>query len=347
MSLKSKLVNALTVGTICFSYLATAAAGWYAHDVMSLRAEILQMLPENKKQKKEGLEEILEATEKLVNVSTYEFEYFDMKGNKTTEEKELCFVGSAFGVYKNLEEKTMLFLSCDHVTASPEQIVTLGMKEKAGKSFYEGTVKAGDSELSYVATKPVAKPGFRVGIGRLKSKKLGLFRKADYDKNGRAKKVYIDAVTELADTDASERGRDFIYNDDLTLLKLDEKAIRRYNAWDGKWADAKTVKPGQKVYAVGYPLDLSKQVTQGIITSEGDPHRDYDDNFYFTSAQINPGNSGGGVWRIVKDEDGKEKLELVGISRLKFYADGIGGIVKIGKIKDFLRKEGYSYIYRK
>ena len=347
MSFKNKLRNALTVGLISASYLATGLAGWALHDVLSSRAEILQLMPENRvEKKKESLEQILDATQKLVNVSTYEFEYFDQAGNKTTEEKELYFVGSAVGVYKDLEDRTLLFMSCDHVTASPEHIMTFGMAESKGKSFYQGTISSGDSELHYISTEPVQRPGLRIGIGRLKSKRLGLFTGADYDADGRATDVYFDPVTELADTGDAPEDKDFIYNDDITLLKVDESAVDKYSVWEGAWADEDSVRPGQRVYAVGYPMDLSKQITQGIITSDGDPHRDFDDNFYFVSAQINPGNSGGGVWRVV-EKDGKEEFELVGLSRLKFYADGIGGIVKIGNMKDFLREEGYAYIFKK
>lgn len=352
------LKTALTLGVLGFTYIATAFCGWAVGDLLTSKPELVST--EVKKEKRikttrqENLEEILDVTQQLVNISTYEFEYRDFTGNLRKEAKDLYFIGSAVGIYKNLEENALYFLSCDHVTSSPEEIRALGIQTKPVNGLYQGTIEG--SEQMFYCTEPIEMPGFSIIRGKLKSKRLGLFRDAWYDSDGSVRELYLDEATELADTGDVEEDRDFIYNDDITLLKIAEHCdLKKYSVWEGDWADETQVRPGQEVYATGYPLGLSRQITQGIISSEGDPRRDFDDNFYFTSAQINPGNSGGGVWAVkkvsVKGKDGKtrirEKLEFLGLGRLKFYADGIGGVVKIGKIKDFLRREGYSYIYQK
>jgi hypothetical protein len=353
------LKGAATVGLIGLSYLTAGYIGWSTHEMLSARAEILAVNPKKDEKhqlpKAYGLEDILNATQKLVNISTYEFEYKDVLGRGVKKEVELYFIGSAVGVYKNAEEKALYFLSCDHVTASPKEIIAFGLSsEKPENGFYRGTIKTEGSEQECFCGQIEAR-GLVLVKGVLKDKRLGLFRFANYGAEGNVESICVDEVKELADTEKDAEGKAFVYNDDITLLKVDENVdFNQYNVWEGGWADEKSVKPGQEIYAVGYPLDLSKQVTSGIITSEGNPQESYDDNFYFTSAQLNPGNSGGGVWRVsstvVKGRNGRARamptLEFLGLGRLKFRADGISGVVKMDRIKDFLRKEGYAYIYK-
>lgn len=356
---RSILSSVATVGLIGLSYLAASYIGWSTHQMLRSRAEIKSAIPKKDETpqlpKTYGLEDILNATQKLVNISTYEFEYKDALGRNVKKEVELYFIGSAVGVYKNAEEKALYFLSCDHVTASPKEIIAFWLcSEKPENGFYRGTIKTASSEQECFCG-PIEAKGLALAKGVLKNKRLGLFRFANCDAEGNVESICVDEVIELADTEKDAEGKAFVYNDDITLLKVNESVnMADYPVWEGGWADEKSVKPGQEIYAVGYPLDLSKQVTSGIITSEGNTQESYDDNFYFTSAQLNPGNSGGGVWRVsstvVKDRNGRAHamptLEFLGLGRLKFRADGISGVVKMDRIKDFLRKEGYAYIYK-
>ena len=89
----------------------------------------------------------------------------------------------------------------------------------------------------------------------------------------------------------------------------------------------KPLKEGDATYAVGFPLNIGKFITQGMITRI-EPGA----NFFFTQAFLNPGNSGGPVFVLY---NGKPYLAGMG----RFYVidtQGMFGAVKADYIKDTL-----------
>lgn len=87
---------------------------------------------------------------------------------------------------------------------------------------------------------------------------------------------------------------------DLAVLKIDAEGLPAAH-----FADAKKIRVGEFVIAVGNPFGLNSTVTSGIISAIGRgqlflPNREpYSvENFIQTDAAINPGNSGGGLFNL-------------------------------------------------
>jgi len=90
---------------------------------------------------------------------------------------------------------------------------------------------------------------------------------------------------------------------DLALLKVNKPGLAAI-----KFANSDKTRIGERVAAIGSPLELRKTVTQGIVSAM---HRDVGQglgNMIQTDAVINPGSSGGALVNL----DG----ELVGINRM-------------------------------
>jgi S1-C subfamily serine protease len=90
---------------------------------------------------------------------------------------------------------------------------------------------------------------------------------------------------------------------DLAILKVNKSGLTPV-----KWGNSDNLRIGERVAAIGSPLDLRATITQGIICAK---HRDVDGSagdMLQTDAVINPGSSGGALVNL----DG----ELVGINRL-------------------------------
>jgi len=89
---------------------------------------------------------------------------------------------------------------------------------------------------------------------------------------------------------------------DILILKIEEKKFPAV-----KLGDAKELKVGQRVYAIGSPMGFENTISEGIISGL----RSYEElskNYIQITASISPGSSGGAV---VND-----KGELIGISTL-------------------------------
>jgi serine protease Do len=89
---------------------------------------------------------------------------------------------------------------------------------------------------------------------------------------------------------------------DLAILKIDKSGLTPI-----KWGDSDKLRVGERIAAIGSPLDLKATVTQGIICAK---NRDVANmsQLIQTDAVINPGSSGGALVNL----DG----ELVGVNRL-------------------------------
>ncbi len=89
---------------------------------------------------------------------------------------------------------------------------------------------------------------------------------------------------------------------DLALVKVETtfpKAVR--------WGNSANLKPGDALLVVGFPFDLAKFASQGIVSAVGF-ERKYP--VIVTDAVVNPGNSGCGVFDV--------RGELVGMARSTF-----------------------------
>jgi serine protease Do len=96
-----------------------------------------------------------------------------------------------------------------------------------------------------------------------------------------------------------------VYSDwlaDLALIKIDRKGLTPI-----QWGDSDKLRVGERIVAVGSPLDLKATVTQGIVCAKG-RHIAGMSQLIQTDAVINPGSSGGALVNL----DG----ELVGVNRL-------------------------------
>lgn len=89
---------------------------------------------------------------------------------------------------------------------------------------------------------------------------------------------------------------------DILILKIDEKKFPAV-----KIGDAKALKVGQRVYAIGSPMGFENTISEGIISGLRS-YEDLNKNYIQITASISPGSSGGAVLN--------DKGELIGVSTL-------------------------------
>ena len=89
---------------------------------------------------------------------------------------------------------------------------------------------------------------------------------------------------------------------DLSVVKINAQGLPY-----AKLGDSDTMKPGEKVYAIGNPIgfEFQRTVTSGIISAvdrtikiEEEDKVSYMEDLIQTDATINPGNSGGPLINI-------------------------------------------------
>jgi serine protease Do len=122
---------------------------------------------------------------------------------------------------------------------------------------------------------------------------------------------------------------------DLALLKIEEfesGALSRVYL-----GDINTLNRGDKVFAIGNPLGLSRSVTEGIVSTR---YREQRGKVVIqTTAAINPGNSGGPLFN--------DRGEVVGVTSSKLMGVGIEGIgfaIPVNYVIDFLvNREAFAY----
>lgn len=112
-----------------------------------------------------------------------------------------------------------------------------------------------------------------------------------------AKEIFV-TLTDGREFKATIVGSD--QRTDVALLKIDAKGMATLPI-----GDAKTLKKGQWVMAIGSPFGLESTVTSGIISALGRETGDYLP-FIQTDVAVNPGNSGGPLLNL--------KGEVVGIN---------------------------------
>ncbi len=119
---------------------------------------------------------------------------------------------------------------------------------------------------------------------------------------------------------------------DLALLKVDDKDAPKFASV--QLGDSDYLAVGDSVFAIGSPLGLERTVTEGIVSTKT---RQMQGELYMqTTAQINPGNSGGPLFNL--------RGEVVGVTNMKMFGDGLGFAIPADKVKEFLKnRDAYSY----
>lgn len=119
---------------------------------------------------------------------------------------------------------------------------------------------------------------------------------------------------------------------DLALLRVEDKDAPRFASVQLGETDNLAV--GDGVFAIGSPLGLERTVTEGIVSTKT---RQMQGELYMqTTAQINPGNSGGPLFNL--------RGEVVGVTNMKMFGDGLGFAIPVDMVKDFLKnRDAYAY----
>jgi serine protease Do len=119
---------------------------------------------------------------------------------------------------------------------------------------------------------------------------------------------------------------------DLALLKVEDKEAPKFAFV--QLGDSDTLAVGDPVFAIGSPLGLERTVTEGIVSTKT---RQMQGELYMqTTAQINPGNSGGPLFNL--------RGEVMGVTNMKMFGDGLGFAIPVDKVKDFLKnRDAYAY----
>jgi S1-C subfamily serine protease len=111
---------------------------------------------------------------------------------------------------------------------------------------------------------------------------------------------------------------------DIALLKLDDSRVE-YRTPFLVPSDVSRMAHGEKLFAIGSPLDLASSITSGILSSY-----DRKGKYIQTNAQINPGNSGGPLI----SQEGK----VVGVNTRKAVGEAIEGLGFAIEINTALRE---------
>jgi serine protease Do len=119
---------------------------------------------------------------------------------------------------------------------------------------------------------------------------------------------------------------------DLALLKVEDSDAPKF-AWV-PLGDSDALAVGERVFAIGSPLGLERTVTEGIVSTKT---RLFQGELYIqTTAQINPGNSGGPLFNL--------KGEVVGVTNMKIFGEGLGFAIPVDNVKRFLRnRDAFAY----
>jgi len=122
---------------------------------------------------------------------------------------------------------------------------------------------------------------------------------------------------------------------DLALLKIEE--AKKRDLKKVYLGNSETLSRGDRVFAIGNPLGLSRSVTEGIVSTR---FREQQGKVVIqTTAAINPGNSGGPLFN--------DRGEVIGVTSSKLMGVGIEGIgfaIPVNYVIDFLvNREAFTY----
>lgn len=264
----------------------------------------------------QGLESLADCTYELIIEAKYDVVEQVRSQGKVLEEKkyEHTMYGSGSCVLMKKKGDELYFATNHHATVAPESysqvqldLVNKGVRVKTGK------LKAVDVYLLVHEIDTCSMTG-------------GLFPTTQIKEKVRV--MCTDEDNDLA----------------VVTAKLDRKMMS-LNKWKEVEyiGDDSELRKGNVLYVAGFPRAVSRQLTQGIMTSEGNEYRMWDDHLFYTSAPINPGNSGGACFAL---RDGKP--ELVGMPVHKHKdSDGMGACIRVNYLKQFLDKNKLSWLYKR
>ncbi len=131
---------------------------------------------------------------------------------------------------------------------------------------------------------------------------------------------------------------------DITLAEVevpDKKEFARFKT-SPKIGNSDELMTGHIIYLIGFPHNVGKMLSNGIVLSPGNPDRSWDDTNFYTNATSNPGNSGGPAYAI---RDGQP--ELVGILSWRITnSEGLHGSTRINYVKPLLTDENLPLYFR-
>ena len=119
---------------------------------------------------------------------------------------------------------------------------------------------------------------------------------------------------------------------DLALLKIEEAKKPFKYAYLGAM---KEIKAGQRCFAIGNPLGLTRTVSQGIVSTK---NRNFEGRLYIqTTTDINPGNSGGPLFNY--------KGEVIGVTSMGYlFLGGLNFAVPVDVVKRFIKnRDAFAY----
>ncbi len=119
---------------------------------------------------------------------------------------------------------------------------------------------------------------------------------------------------------------------DLALLKIDAPEESFKISYLGNMNDLEV---GQRVFAIGNPLGLTRSVSQGIVSTN---NRNFEGQLYIqTTADINPGNSGGPLFNL--------NGQVVGVTSMGYiYLGGLNFAIPIDVVKRFIdNRDAFAY----
>ena len=123
---------------------------------------------------------------------------------------------------------------------------------------------------------------------------------------------------------------------DLALLKIEPKPGQKGPPFTKVYlGDAREVRVGEPVFAIGNPLGLERTVSEGIVSSTS---RENEGRVYVqTTAQVNPGNSGGPLFTL--------RGEVIGVIAWKyFFSEGLNFAIPVATLEEFLRnREAFAF----
>lgn len=120
---------------------------------------------------------------------------------------------------------------------------------------------------------------------------------------------------------------------DLALLKIEDEGAPKFKKILIGNSDA--LAQGERVFAIGSPLQLERTVTEGIVSTTS---REVQGELYLqTTTQINPGNSGGPLFNM--------RGEVIGVTNMKLnFTEGLGFAIPSESVKYFLNhRDAFAY----
>lgn len=124
---------------------------------------------------------------------------------------------------------------------------------------------------------------------------------------------------------------------DLALLKIqiEDEAGHAEPFTYVYLGDVRSCKAGNRVFAIGNPLGLTRTVSQGIISTT---NRNFSGRLYIqTTADINPGNSGGPLFN--------RKGEVIGMTSMGYvWFGGLNFAIPVDVVKRFIaNRDAFAY----